>query len=485
MNEAKLYENESEKKTNEEYQNNNKEYNNEKILNDEDTLPLSGNLFENKNDKLLNNSEANMGINEQYLYKSQVKNLISNENVENNKIDKLNNYGNIGQNIVLCNKYVLGIKSSLLLFIFTFIGMVLTFIGWVLTNNYFYSIYIYIIGGIPFILTQIFFILCFLVEPGIIPRNDPNFLEKKFEENNNLNQEEKNNILIDSIETSNKIQVNNNNINNFEKKDIKIKKQNINVDNGNEKNQISVPKIFTERKCSTCGIIRPPCASHCRYCDNCILNLDHHCFYISNCVGKRNHKYFYLFLFFGSLSALYASVCNIILILYIFLINSQDIWKLLFINDKWLLILSFILITFSGIYALLGCFNIYILFGPSGIGYILFCFLFYKNIPNNYESFRNPFGVAVLSASTNFGTFVIINFIKQTRSIGSGLTLKQNNSIQNEILNNSFNNKKVEFDKDYLSKKNIKEQFNNIIKFLTRKIDKSLIIPQRDLFKNK
>ena len=48
--------------------------------------------------------------------------------------------------------------------------------------------------------------------------------------------------------------------------------------------------------CETCILYRPPKASHCRYCDSCVMKFDHHCFWIGNCVGKSNYHNFFYFL---------------------------------------------------------------------------------------------------------------------------------------------------------------------------------------------
>ncbi|WFD42667.1 protein S-acyltransferase [Malassezia psittaci] len=47
------------------------------------------------------------------------------------------------------------------------------------------------------------------------------------------------------------------------------------------------------RWCTTCRIYRPPRCSHCRSCDNCIMNLDHHCVFLNTCIGRRNYTSFY------------------------------------------------------------------------------------------------------------------------------------------------------------------------------------------------
>ncbi|KAJ2759273.1 Palmitoyltransferase zdhhc14, partial [Coemansia nantahalensis] len=64
--------------------------------------------------------------------------------------------------------------------------------------------------------------------------------------------------------------------------------------------------------CNTCRIYRPPRASHCRICDNCVENSDHHCVWLNACVGRRNYRYFYSFLLSLTLLALYIMAFSLV-----------------------------------------------------------------------------------------------------------------------------------------------------------------------------
>ena len=79
--------------------------------------------------------------------------------------------------------------------------------------------------------------------------------------------------------------------------------------------------------------------------------------------------------------------------------------------------------------------------------------------------------------------FVSSTFVGQTILIFSGYTLKQSRSIRNEIIELSYRDSNNEINKEYIRERSFKEKMSNFIHFLKTGIEKSLIVPERDLIK--
>lgn len=64
-------------------------------------------------------------------------------------------------------------------------------------------------------------------------------------------------------------------------------------------------ETIRHRYCVTCNVYKPPRASHCSVCDNCVKEFDHHCPWVGTCIGQRNYRFFCTFVFCVTIHCLF------------------------------------------------------------------------------------------------------------------------------------------------------------------------------------
>lgn len=60
--------------------------------------------------------------------------------------------------------------------------------------------------------------------------------------------------------------------------------------------------------CTTCRLPKPSRSKHCKLCNRCVRRFDHHCPWINNDVGEGTQRYFIGFIFFHTISCVWASL---------------------------------------------------------------------------------------------------------------------------------------------------------------------------------
>jgi hypothetical protein len=356
-----------------------------------------------------------------------------NANLKNKNKNSYNNR-NIGKNVILFGKYTLGPLYTLWILILFLLSCIINWALWLHYYGSFYSIYTHIYCGVYFFFMEFFMILTYLTEPGIIPRNHPDYLESKAK-----NEDKK-----EELDT--------------------------------------IPRIFTERKCETCNIFRPPKASHCKTCDNCVIDFDHHCTFVSNCIGKRNHKYFYLCLFFASSFGIQTVYLSLKVMKYVFITKYNETLFYMYKGNKMLFYLIFICLIIALLLSRRRRTECSIIIFAS-LSLILFFKSWNKYVPKkeNTPSYYSPFIIVMVIIVSMYAVFASVNLIQQTSLISKNVTYKQNISINQKQVELYRKGKHNQISEEYTRKKTFKERVMNIIKFMLTKKDASLIVPERDL----
>ncbi|KAK9951290.1 hypothetical protein M0R45_006745 [Rubus argutus] len=134
--------------------------------------------------------------------------------------------------------------------------------------------------------------------------------------------------------------------------------------------------------CDTCLLYRPPRASHCSICNNCVQKFDHHCPWVGQCIGLRNYPFFIMFISSSTLLCIYVFVFSWINLLR----QGGNLWRTMSrdIVSVILIVYCFVAVWFVGG---LTVFHVYLICTNQTT---------YENFRYRYDKNENPYTKGIL-----------------------------------------------------------------------------------------
>ncbi|KAF1883267.1 hypothetical protein Lal_00030372 [Lupinus albus] len=185
--------------------------------------------------------------------------------------------------------------------------------------------------------------------------------------------------------------------------------------------------------CDTCLLYRPPRASHCSICNNCVQKFDHHCPWVGQCIGARNYPFFILFISSSTLLCIYVFAFSWVNLLRekgrLGSIMSHDIVSVA------LIVYCFIAIWFVGG---LTVFHLYLISTNQTT---------YENFRYRYDKKENPYTKGIMVNFKELSCSKIPSPLINFRSLVTEEEDVQDGSFTSDI-ENGFINPKHKFDMD-------------------------------------